>query len=103
MPDEPIVTPREGEAPEYDVRVTFDDTLAGRLVEADGGAEIEGGMAGYRTTFKGTLTGRRMSQGDPPWKWLELEKLTEAPTDFASGTVWVDEAYVYLLDGKESG
>ena len=84
-------------------RVTFDASITGRRVEADGGAELPGGLAGYRTTFKGTLTGRRMTQGDPPWRWLELERLTEAPEDFASPYVWIDEAYVYFVDEGSGG
>ena len=84
--------------PDEEPEVTFDESLVGRPVEADGGAAVEGGMAGYRATFAGTLTGRRMSQGDPPWRWLELGTLTEAPDDHASAYVWIDEAYVYFLD-----
>ena len=83
---------------DQDVSITFDESLVGRSVEADGGAPVAGGMAGFRATFTGRLTGRRLAQGDPPWLWLELGDLTEAPEDFGSAHVWVDEAYVYYLD-----
>lgn len=87
---------------DQDVRITFDESLVGRPVEADGGAPIAGGQAGYRTTFTGRLTGRRLAQGDPAWLWLELGDLVEAPRDFEHAHVWVDEAYVYFLDEKRS-
>ncbi len=79
-------------------RVSHDDALAGRRAQADVGGAIEGGHAGSRETFEGTLTGRRLEQGDPPWRWLELGDLTEKPEDFGAEFVWVDEEYVYLQD-----
>jgi hypothetical protein len=79
-------------------RVSHDETLAGRHAQADGGGAIEGGQAGSRETFEGVLTGRRLEQGDPPWRWLELGQLTEKPEDFGAEFVWVDEEYVYLQD-----
>lgn len=79
-------------------RISHDPALAGRRAQADGGAAVPGGQVGSRETFEGTLTGRRLEQGDPPWRWLELGDLTEKPEDFGAQFVWVDEEYVYLRD-----
>ncbi len=84
--------------PSQQSRISHDDALAGRRAQADGGGPIEGGKAGSRETFEGILTGRRLEQGDPPWRWLELGDLTEKPEDFGAEFVWVDEEYVYLQD-----
>ena len=83
-----------------EVIVTHDPALAGRRVEADGGGWVESAGAGYRATFTGTLTGRRLAQGDPPWVWMELGELTEAPDDFEDAYVWVEQSYVYFLDKR---
>ena len=80
-----------GAAPSGGIRVSFDESLAGRRAEADGGAHVPGTQFGSRETFEGTLTGRRLVQGDPPWRWLELGDLTEKPEDFADSTVWCEE------------
>jgi hypothetical protein len=80
------------------VRVWEDPSLRGRRVEADGGEAVPGTGAGYRATFRGRLTGRRLEQGDPPWTWFELGELTERPADFESLYVWCEESYVYFLD-----
>jgi hypothetical protein len=79
-------------------RISHDPALAGRPAQADGGAQVEGGQVASRETFEGVLTGRRLEQGDPPWRWLELGDLTEKPEDFGAEFVWVDEEYVYLQD-----
>jgi hypothetical protein len=84
--------------PSQQSRISHDDALAGRRAQADGGGPVEGTQAGSRATFEGTLTGRRLEQGDPPWRWLELGDLTDKPEDFGAEFVWVDEEYVYLQD-----
>ena len=78
------------------IRVFYDESIAGRHVEADGGGWVEEARAGYRATFEGTLTGRRMVQGDPPWRWMELGDLTDAPADFEESYVWIEDSYVYF-------
>ncbi len=85
-----------GPAPSDAIRVSFDEALAGRRAEADGGAHVEGTQFGFRAEFEGTLTGRRLVQGDPPWHWLELGDLTGKPEDFADSTVWCEESFVYI-------
>lgn len=87
-----------GRAPSGELHVSFDESLVGQRVEADGGAHVPGTQFGYRATFEGTLTGRRLEQGDPPWRWLELGDLTEKPEDFDDATVWCEESFVYVED-----
>ena len=79
--------------------VYFDSRLAGRRVEADGGSEAIGAQHGSREMFEGTLTGRRLDQGDPPWRWLEIGDLSEKPAGFEDDMVWCEESYIYFLDG----
>ncbi len=82
----------------------FDESLSGRAVAADGGAEFKdaahtGGYAvASRESFKGRLTGWRLDQGDPPWRWLEIGDLVDKPHDFESATVWCEQCYIYFLD-----
>lgn len=78
-------------------RIYFDAEIAGQRVEADGGHQVPGFAHGVRETFQGTLTGRRMDQGDPPWRWLELGELTQKPEDFADQTVWCEESFVFRV------
>jgi hypothetical protein len=84
--------------------VYFDASIAGRRVAADGGNEATEAQHGgkfavaSRETFEGVLTGRRMDEGDPPWRWLEIGDLREKPEGFESETVWCEESYIYELD-----
>jgi hypothetical protein len=63
---------------------------------------VEDAGAPFRATFEGTLTGRRLVQGDPPWVWLELGDLTEAPDDFKEAFIWVEESFVYFSEERQS-
>ena len=79
-------------------RLSHDPEIVGLRVQADGGGWVPGTQFGSRESFEGTLTGRRMEQGDPPWRWLELGNLTDAPEDFPQAFVWCEESYVFLVD-----
>lgn len=81
-----------------DARYYFDETVAGKRVQADGGNAAIGSRLGSRDMFEGSLTGRRMDQGDPPWRWLEVGSLTDKPAEFTDEAVWCEESYVYYLD-----
>lgn len=87
-----------------EVRIYFDQTLAGRPVEADGGSDASDASGGdqvsrlSRETFAGTLTGRRFEQGSPPWKFLEIGQLTKQANSADGDTVWCEESYVYFMD-----
>lgn len=85
-------------SPGDDAILFFDPQLAGQRVEADGGNAEIGSRFASRETFRGTLTGRRMDQGDPPWRWLEIGELTEKPETFEGDTVWCEESFIYFLD-----
>jgi hypothetical protein len=97
MPSETAATQRSEE-------VYFDAAIAGRRVAADGGNEAteaeHGGKfaVASREMFEGVLTGRRLDQGDPPWRWLEIGELREKPAGFDAPTVWCEESYIYDLD-----
>jgi hypothetical protein len=88
------------------VRVYVDPAVAGLRVKADGGSEAtdatHGGRVAHasREMFEGRLTGRRLDQGDPPWRWLEISDLTEKPAGFEEASVWCEESYIYYVDGK---
>ena len=83
----------------HNVDITVDPTLRGKVVEADGGATLEvNSNFASRASFKGTLTGRRLRQGDPPWNWLEIGNLTLKPDDFEEEFVWCEESYIYDID-----
>ena len=95
-----------GNAADGDVRVYMDPAIEGLRVQADGGSEAvdvtHGGRVAHasREMFEGTLTGRRLDQGDPPWRWLEIGGLTEKPAGFEEASVWCEESYIYYLDRK---
>ena len=81
------------------VDITVDFNLSGKVVEADGGATLEvNSNFASRASFKGTLTGRRLQQGNPPWNWLEIGSLTLKPDDFKEEFVWCEESYIYDID-----
>jgi hypothetical protein len=97
-----VATARANGSP--DSVVYFDEAIAGKRVAADGGAEAKEAEHGgkfavaSREMFEGRLTGHRLDQGDPPWRWLEIGELTEMPAGFESETVWCEESYIYFLD-----
>ena len=81
----------------------FDPHIAGVHVQADGGNAAVGSRLASRETFEGTLTGQRMDEGDPPWRWLEIGDLTGKPDEFGDESVWCEESYIYFpsnLDRK---
>ena len=84
---------------DHDTDVSFDTLLAGKRAEADGGSHVPGTNFAARQSFTGTLTGRRMSQGDPPWQFLELGALTEKPEGFEPECVWCNEGDGYVDEG----
>jgi hypothetical protein len=86
--------------PGDDVIRWFDPEIAGLRVEADGGNAAIGSLFGSREIFRGTLTGRRLDQGDPVWRWLQIGSLTEKPDSFEGDEVWCEESYVYYLDER---
>ena len=81
-----------------ETRYYFDPLVAGKRVQADGGNAAVGSRLGSREMFEGTLTGQRMDQGDPPWRWLEIGDLTGKPAEFSDERVWCEESYIYAVN-----
>ena len=78
------------------LRYYFDPAIVGMRVQADGGNAAIGSRLASRETFEGTLTGQRMDEGDPPWRWLEIGELTGKPEGFGEDSVWCEESYIYF-------
>ena len=75
----------------------FDEAMAGKRAECDGGGPVEGRHAG-RQQFAGTLTGEYFDHGDPPWRWYLMVELTEKPRNYDWDAVWCEAGNVYLVD-----
>ena len=84
-----------------ETRLEFAPELEGRRATCDGGAQTHpGSLFGARATFVGTLSGRRMLFGDPPWRWVELLDAIEEAEGTPYAQVWCDEACVFLDDER---
>ena len=90
----------QAQQPTSDMRMSFDASLAGRRATCEGGAQVApGAKVGGRETFKGTLTGDVMEQGDPPWRWFKMGDLTVKPeTVGTEDHVWCEESFVWFED-----
>jgi hypothetical protein len=78
----------------------FDSSVAGIRVQADGGNAAIGSRLASRETFEGELTGWRMDEGNPPWKWFEIGALVDKPPGFSAESVWCEETYIYRIYNK---
>ena len=78
--------------------VGFDEALAGRRAECDGGS-VNGQGVGSREEFHGTLTGEYWEIGTPPWRWYLMHKLTYKPPDFDDDGVWCEASFVFTVEG----
>lgn len=79
------------------VRAGFDENLAGRLAECDGGGPIEGTRYAGRQDFRGRLTGEYVEEGDPPSRWYLMTDLTLKPPQFPSDAVWCEAGNIFLI------
>ena len=61
------------------MRRGFDEAMAGKTAECDGGGHIPGTHYAGRQEFTGTLTGDYIDHGDPPWRWYLMTSLTNRP------------------------
>ena len=80
------------------VRAGFDQRLAGRYAECDGGGAIAGTRLAGREEFAGTLTGDYVDHGDPPWRWYLLRELTRRPESYAWDEVWCESGSLFVLE-----
>ena len=78
-------------------RPGFDEALAGKRAECDGGGLALGGRYAAAQEFTGTLTGQFYDEGDPPWRWYLMIDLTRKPEDFPSDAVWCESESIFLL------
>ncbi len=86
-PDEPLP-----------VRKGFDEDMAGKRAECDGGGPVEGTRYAGRQEFAGRLTGEYVDHGDPPWRWYLMADLTEKPENYDWDAVWCESGNIYLAD-----
>ena len=87
---------------EFPVRRGFDDEMAGKVAECDGGAHIPGTYYAGRQEFRGTLTGDFLDHGDPPWRWYLMVELTQKPEGYPADAVWCESGNVFLLEDGSS-
>lgn len=85
----PVDTAPEG------FQVGFDEELAGRYAECDGGFMDAEGNTG-RDDFAGTLTGVYMEEGDPPTRWYLLGSLTKMPPNYMEQAVWCERNFLFI-------
>jgi hypothetical protein len=80
----------------------FDEKLAGRRAECDGGGPLMGTHYAARLEFTGTLTGDYVDHGDPPWRWYLMVDLTEKPAGYPGNTVWCEVNSIFCIDEDET-
>jgi len=76
----------------------FDEGLAGRTAECDGGHGFAGSTLAGRQDFAGILTGDYVDHGDPPWRWYLLGDLTLRPEGYLDDTVWCESGHLFIDD-----
>ncbi len=74
----------------------FDESLAGRRAECDGGGLTSAGVAG-RDEFAGILTGFFVEHGDPPSRWYLLAAI-EGKSD-SRESAWCERGFLFV-DGE---
>ena len=84
---------RSGPAPAV---TGFDEALAGRRAECDGGGAIAGTRFAGREEFAGTLTGDYVDHGNPPWRWYLLRNLTQKPESYGWDEVWCESGNLFV-------
>lgn len=79
----------------------FDEGMAGKIAECDGGGHIPGTYYAGRQEFTGTLTGEYIDHGDPPWRWYLMAHLTQKPANYEHDAVWCESGNLFLADDPE--
>ena len=82
----------------YPTQSGFDEALAGKQAECDGGAHVAGTRFAGRQEFAGVLTGEYVEHGDPPSRWLLLADLSSKPEGYPWDTVWCEFGNLFVLD-----
>jgi hypothetical protein len=78
---------------ELPVQRGFDEAMAGKAAECDGGGHIPGTHYAGRQEFEGTLTGEYFDHGDPPWRWYLMVQ---------QDAVWCESGNLFLADEESS-
>jgi hypothetical protein len=81
----------------YQARPGFDEVLAGKLAECDGGTPAPTG-GGTREEFSGRLTGEYVDHGDPPWRWYRMIDLVKKPAGYDFDSVWCESNNVFVTE-----
>jgi hypothetical protein len=81
--------------PSHETRPGFDETLAGKVAECDGGTPTPTG-GGTREEFSGRLTGEYVDHGDPPWRWYRMIDLAKKPVGYDFDSVWCEKGNLFL-------
>jgi len=76
----------------------FDETVAGRRAECDGGRPLAGTRFATREEFTGTMTGDYIDYGDPPWRWYLMADLSVKPANYTQDAVWCEANSLFFLD-----
>ena len=91
-------TSQEATSGPYPRRAGFDQSMAGRRAECDGGMPVPSGGGGSHEEFTGTLTGDYVDHGEPPWRWYRLTNLSRKPEGYAWDEVWCESDSLFFID-----
>jgi hypothetical protein len=82
----------------YARRAGFDEAMAGRQAECDGGTPTPTG-GGTREEFTGVLTGEYVDHGEnPPWRWYRMTQLSRKPDGYEFDEVWCEKDSLYVIE-----
>ena len=81
---------------EFPVRQGFDEAMAGKAAECDGGGHIPGTYYAGRQEFTGTLTGEYFDHGEPPSRWYLMVRLSRKPRNYEHDAVWCEAGSLFL-------
>jgi hypothetical protein len=84
---------------DYESHPGFDEALAGKLAECDGGTPAPSG-GGTREEFTGRLTGEYVDHGDPPWRWYRMIDLIKKPNGYDFDSVWCESNNVFVVEDQ---
>ncbi len=76
----------------------FDERMAGKMAECDGGGPLPGTQYAGFQEFTGRLTGEYFDHGDPPWRWYLMVDLVRKPDNYEQDSVWCEAGSIYLVD-----
>lgn len=79
----------------------FDEAVAGKFAECDGGGAVAGTKLAGRQEFAGTLSGEYVDHGDPPWRWYLMKDLTRKPEGYQWSSVWCEAGNLFIVDEPE--